>query len=103
MSDLTRDRLDLMPPASLRNIRVRSLVIGAIAFVIAIVGGVVQHDPVQFHRSYLLAWEMWNNVSLGCLAILMMQHLTGGRWAFVIRRPLEAATRLFPLTLILGI
>ena len=103
MSDLSRDRLDLMPPASLRKIRVRSLVIGGLALVFAIVGGALQRDPVQFHRSYLLAWEMWNNVSLGCLAILMMQHLTGGRWAFVIRRPLEAATRLFPLTAILGI
>jgi hypothetical protein len=103
MSDLVRDRLDLMPPASLRNIRVRSLVIGGVAFVIALVGGFLAHDPVQFHRSYLLAWEMWNNVSLGCLAILMMQHLTGGRWAFVIRRPLEAATRLFPLMAILGL
>ena len=103
MSDLVRDRLDLMPPASLRNIRVRSVVIGVVAFAIAIVGGFMQHDPVQFHRSYLLAWEMWNNVSLGCLALLMMQHLTGGRWAFVIRRPLEAATRLFPLTALLGV
>ena len=103
MSELARDRLDLMPPASLRNIHVRSLVIGVAAFVIAAVGGFLAHDMVQFHRSYLLAWEMWNNISLGCLALLMMQHLTGGRWAFVIRRPLEAATRLFPLTLVLGI
>ncbi|MBV9610061.1 MAG: hypothetical protein JO187_10930, partial [Acidobacteria bacterium] len=104
MSDLARDRLDLMPPEPLlRTLWLRSAIIGAVAFVVAILGGFLQHDPVQFHRSYLLAWEMWNNVSLGCLAILMMQHLTGGRWAFVIRRPLEAATRLFPLTAILGI
>jgi hypothetical protein len=31
----------------------------------------------------------------------MMQHLTGGLWGFVIRRPLEAAVRVFPLLAVL--
>ena len=36
-------------------------------------------------------------MTLGCLALLMLQHLTGGRWALVIRRILEAGTRTLPL------
>jgi hypothetical protein len=36
-------------------------------------------------------------VTLGCLALLMLQHLTGGRWSLVIRRILEAGTRTLPV------
>ena len=34
---------------------------------------------------------------LGCMAILMIQHLTGGEWGTVIRRLLEAAMMTLPL------
>jgi hypothetical protein len=42
-------------------------------------------------------------VVLGCLAILMMHYLVDGRWGLVIRRVLEAGTRLLPLMLVLFI
>ncbi len=32
-------------------------------------------------------------IPLGCMAILMMHHLTGGGWGFIIRSILEAGTR----------
>ena len=38
---------------------------------------------------------------LGLLALLMLQHLTGGTWGLAIRRLLEAATRLIPLMALL--
>jgi len=50
-----------------------------------------------FFRSYLVAFLFWGGVTLGCLALLMLQHLTGGNWALVIRRVLEAGTRTLPL------
>ncbi len=34
-------------------------------------------------------------IPLGCMAILMMHHLTGGWWGYPIRRLLEAGTRTF--------
>jgi hypothetical protein len=40
---------------------------------------------------------------VGSLALLMLQHLTGGAWGLVIRRVLEASTRTFPLMLLLFI
>jgi hypothetical protein len=102
--EISRDPRDYMPPSGLARIRARSLIIGIVALAIdCIVGLGILRDGTQFFRSYLLAWEFWNNVALGCLALLMMQHLTGGRWAFVIRRPLEAATRVLWLTALLGI
>jgi hypothetical protein len=48
-------------------------------------------------HSYLIAYLFWLGITLGSLALLMMQHLTGGRWALVIRRILEAGTRTLPL------
>jgi len=38
-------------------------------------------------------------LSLGSLGLLMLQHLTGGHWGILIRRPLEAATRVLWLPL----
>src|SRR4030095_8247193 len=38
---------------------------------------------------------------IGALALLMLQHLTGGGWGLVIRRVLEAATRTSPLVLVM--
>ena len=54
-------------------------------------------DKAEFFRSYLVAFLFWIGITLGCLALLMVQHLTGGRWALVIRRILEAGSRTLPL------
>ncbi|HWZ54847.1 MAG TPA: hypothetical protein VNZ63_02185 [Verrucomicrobiae bacterium] len=68
---------------------------GAVVFALCLAVGFV--DRVQFFHSYLIAYLFWLGITLGSLAVLMMQHLTGGRWALVIRRILEAATRTLPL------
>src|SRR5499427_8445748 len=60
-------------------------------------------NPAQFFRSYLMAYLFWLGVVLGCLAILMLHYLVGGGWGIVIRRGLEAGTRLLPLMLVLYI
>ena len=44
-----------------------------------------------------MAFLFWIGITLGCLALLMVQHLTGGKWALVIRRILEAGSRTLPL------
>jgi len=85
------------PPPGLERIQQRSLVIGAVFLAAAAIAAVIGHSPTQFFRSYLLGFAWWLGVSLGCLAVLMMQYLAGGLWGFVIRRPLEAATRVLPL------
>ncbi|HUJ81508.1 MAG TPA: hypothetical protein VLW83_06465 [Candidatus Acidoferrales bacterium] len=65
--------------------------------------GFYARNPDQFFRSYLLAFVFWIGFPLGSMAILMLNHLTGGDWGLPIRRPLEAATRTFPAILILFI
>ncbi len=58
-------------------------------------------DPVQFFRSYLLAFVFWIGLPLGCAAILMLHNMIGGTWGFPLRRPLESGTKTFPLMAVL--
>ena len=44
-------------------------------------------------QSYLFSFVYWFSIPLGCMALLMMHHLTGGWWGYPIRRLLEAGTR----------
>ncbi|HEX4642565.1 MAG TPA: hypothetical protein VH161_03830 [Candidatus Acidoferrales bacterium] len=68
---------------------------GAVVLGVCVAAGLA--NKVEFFRSYLIAFLFWIGVTLGSLALLMIQHLTGGRWALVIRRILEASTRTLPL------
>src|SRR5207244_548002 len=54
-------------------------------------------DRAQFMRSWLLAVTLWVGVAAGCLAVLMLHHLTRGAWGLMLRRVLEAAASTLPL------
>ena len=86
-------------PANVSRVQQRALIVG-IAFTLLLLVGFVL-DRNQFFQSYLFAFSFWAGISVGALALLMLQHMTGGGWGFVIRRVLEAATRTLPLMLIL--
>ncbi len=72
-----------------------ALIAGVVALAMCAVGAFF--SPQQFFRSYLVAYLFWFGIAMGCLAILMIYHITGGAWGAVIRRSLESATRTFPL------
>jgi hypothetical protein len=55
----------------------------------------------QFFISYLFGYAFWLGLSLGCLGVAMIHHLTGGRWGFVTRRFLEAGFMNLPLMALL--
>jgi hypothetical protein len=65
--------------------------VGAVAAALAAVGAYL--DPDQFLRSYLFAYVFWVQVALGCMALLMINHITGGAWGAAIRRGLESGAR----------
>ena len=94
----TRD-LDLTAPPVVKTIMGRSLVIGVIFSIAAVVGAFFQPDV--FIRGYLLSFMAWLGVTLGSMAILMLRHLTGGGWGMVIRRIMGAAMRCIWLMAIL--
>lgn len=92
-----------MNPATelLDRIQNRALFIGGVGLVACLTGAML--DREQFFRSYLMSWLFWTGLSSGCLALLMLHHLVGGSWGFVIRRLLEAGTRTLPLVTILAV
>ena len=87
------------PPPELNRVRTFTLGIGALCFALFVFG--MFADRAQFFHAYLVGFIFWIGITLGSLALLMLQHLTGGAWGLVIRRVLEAATRTLPLMLIL--
>ena len=77
----------------------RSLQVGVIALALCFAGA--YFDRQQFFRSYLIAYVFWLGIPLGCFGIVMIHHLVGGTWGFVIQRPLESAIRTFPVMALL--
>jgi hypothetical protein len=76
-----------------------ALIVGAIGVVASLAGAWL--DPGQFFRSYLVAFLYCAGLSIGCLGILMVYHLTGGSGGVAIRRLLEAGAGVFPLVALL--
>jgi hypothetical protein len=95
MSDAAHLRVDQIgfdQPAGLRRLERNALIVGVLGAVICIIAAIVA-PAEQFLRSYLLAFVFWLNLTLGCLGILMLAHVSSAEWAFPIRRILEAAGR----------
>jgi hypothetical protein len=90
---------DYSAPDSVDRLQQRALVAGIVGFVLIAIGYV--RTPEQFYHSYLIAFMFVLGLSLGSLGLLMLQHLTGGHWGIVIRRPLEAATLSLPFVAVL--
>lgn len=86
-------------PASVDRLQRGALIIGAIGLMLGALGWV--RTPEQFYRSYLPGFMLVLGLTMGSLGLLMLQHLTGGQWGIVIRRPLEAATRTLWLVVVL--
>ena len=102
MSSISRlNQLDYLTPPVAGRIQQRSLWIGIIFGIAAVIGAFV--SPGQFFPSFLIGYMLWIGVSLGCLAFLMLTHLTGGGWAMVIRRIFEAGSRTLWMMVVLFI
>jgi hypothetical protein len=81
--------------AKLVRLRGVALVVGAAGLGVCAVGALV--NARQFFFSWLFGYVFWMGLTLGCFTVLMLHHLVGGRWGFVIRRFLEAGSRVLPL------
>jgi hypothetical protein len=78
-----------------------ALVAGLAGVALVVLFALLPHAQGQFFRSYLYAFVFWLMVPMGCMAILMLHHLTGGWWGYPIRRLLEAGSRTFALMAVL--
>jgi len=69
-----------------------------------VVGGLgVVFQPSQFLPSWLIGFTFCTGLSLGSLALLMVQHMTSGGWGLVTRRIFEAGARTIPFCALLFI
>jgi hypothetical protein len=87
------------PPESLKGIGSKAWIVGGLGIVASLIGFFL--DRQQLFQSYLVAWLFWIALTLGCLGIMMIHHLSRGGWGLMIRRTLEAATRTLPVMAIL--
>jgi hypothetical protein len=79
----------------------RGLMVAGAGVVAGVIG--VALRPDQFMPSWLIGFLFCTGLSLGCLALLMLQHMSGGQWGLVTRRIYEAGSRLLPYCAVLFI
>jgi hypothetical protein len=97
---------ELNAPLLLNAWRRRAMVVGGIfavlSIVLALLAATVDHDGINhLLRSYLLGYIISWGFTVGGLALLMVQYLSGGKWGLLLRRPLEAMSRCLPLIIVL--
>jgi len=78
-----------------------ALVFAVIAFGLAFLGQA--EDGLgwdHFLRGWLLGLVLTFGWSVGGLALLMVQYVSGGKWGLLLRRPLEAMSRSLPVVFV---
>ncbi|HJT69035.1 MAG TPA: hypothetical protein VJ731_02475 [Terriglobales bacterium] len=103
MTAVRTDAREFMAPEVAHTILQRSLGVGLLFGAASLVLALLPATREQFFHSYLLGFIFWLGISLGSMCFLMIQHLTGGKWGMVIRRPLEAGMNTLPLMAVLFI
>jgi hypothetical protein len=87
----------------LPGMRQFGMLAGVLGVVLAVAGFFMAgpEGMQRFFQAYLVAYTFWMSVVLGSLALLMVQHLSGGVWGLILRRPFEAAVRTLPFMAVL--
>jgi hypothetical protein len=84
------------------RVKERALKASGLAFSVGLVGMLISTALLfvtgsqAFFQSYLTAYILPSGLAIGCLALLMIQHVSGGYWGYVVRRPCEAGARTLP-------
>jgi hypothetical protein len=96
-----RERISDLAGPRLQRLQSVALICAVIGLVLCVIGALVtptspgQPKLLPLFTAYLFAYLFWIGVTCGSLALLMLHHVVGGGWGFLIRRFLEGATRLF--------
>src|SRR5918999_5027479 len=94
------DTTTYAPPADIDARRSRALIAGLVGLAVCVLGFIFDRD--HFFRAWLIAHLLFLGIALGSMALMMVQHLSGGAWG-IFRRIFEASSRTLPLLVILFI
>ena len=79
------------------------VVFSVIAVILAFLSQAVDPEHLGWDH-FLRAWTMGLTITwgfaIGGLALLMVQYCSGGKWGLLLRRPLEAMSRTWPLVVL---
>lgn len=91
--------VEIIDVPALARLQQQALIAGGVGLLAGIVGAFLDLD--QFFRSWLIGFLFCLSLSMGCLALLMLQHMSGGQWGLVGRRVFEAGSRNLPLVVLM--
>lgn len=77
-------------PTALGRAQRMATVAGLVGLVLTVILVPMSGGLDAFFEGYLIAYIFWVGLTLGCLALLLIQHLAGGPWGAIARRFLEA-------------
>ena len=86
------------PPADLEVPRSRALLVGLAGLAACALG--FFDAPDHLFRAWLIAYLLFLGIALGSMALMMIQHVSGGAWG-IFRRIFEASSRTLPLMAVL--
>jgi hypothetical protein len=76
-------------PALFAKVQTYGMIAAGLGLVLLLVTGFLT-SWTEVWRGYLIAYFFWFGLSMGSLGIVFLYHLAGGRWGFIVRRPMEA-------------
>lgn len=98
----------LNAPVFVDRWRWKALIAGIVFAVIAVILAFVGQAEDPLHLGWIHFWRGWLDGYVACfgfcfgaMALLMVQHLSGGKWGLIVRRPLEAMCRTWPLIVLM--
>ena len=77
--------------------RTRFLVLAVVAAAVSLIFAFTSQGRNHLLRAYLMGYMTCFGFAGGGLALLMLQHVSGGKWGLLLRRPVEAMSRTLPL------
>jgi len=93
----------LTAPPALAAWRMRALMAAAAGALLTLLFAFTHEGRNHIMRAYLMGYMTCFNLAGGGLVMLMLQHVTGGKWGLLLRRPLEALSRTLPLVALFSV
>jgi len=94
----------------INSLQTKALIIGILGVLVTLAGTIIlmvtgwrAGSVDTLFQPFIVAYVLVLGMGVGCLAALMLHHLCGGAWSFMIQRTLEAASRTLPYIMGMGV